>query len=86
MNKLISNYLESMIYDFSVGNDNEYNNKEVVEFKYEEIEKSDLDNYDEVDVNMFYEVRKYISEVGEVMYNNYKFIVKENDIICILEI
>jgi len=85
---IIENYLESMIYDFNCGNDNEYDEGELVEFRYEEIEKGDLDNYDEEDVNMFYEVRKYISEVKEVNYLNendkinYKFVVEENDIVC----
>jgi len=88
MNELIKNYLESMIYSFNCGNDNEYEVGKVIEFKYEEIEKCDLDNYDEEDVNMFYEVRKYISEVKEVNYLNendkinYKFVVEENDIVC----
>lgn len=88
MNELIKNYLESMIYDFCCGNDNEYKKGKLVKFKYEEEEKGDLNNYDEEDVNMFYEVRKYIKEVGEVIYLNeddgieYKFVVKKKDIVC----
>jgi hypothetical protein len=88
MKKEINDYLESMIYDFSNGNDNEYGIGNLVEFRYEEIEKGDLEIYDEEDVNMFYEVREYISEVKEVNYLcgddkiEYKFIVEENDIVC----
>jgi hypothetical protein len=84
---IIENYLESMIYDFNCGNDNEYDEGELVEFRYEEIEKGDLDNYDEEDVNMFYEMRDYINEVKEIKYKNddgieYIFSVEENDIVC----
>ena len=85
---MIESYLKEMIYDFCVGNDNEYEIGEEIEFRYEEIEKGDLDNYDEEDVNRFYEVRKYISEVGEIVYLDenskieYKFEVIENDIVC----
>ena len=88
MKKEINDYLESMIYDFCNGNDNEYGIGNLVEFRYEEIEKGDLEIYDEEDVNMFYEVREYISEVKEVNYLceddkiEYKFIVEENDIVC----
>jgi hypothetical protein len=88
MKKEINDYLESMIYDFSNGNDNEYGIGNLVEFRYEEIEKGDLEIYDEEDVNMFYEVREYINEVKEVNYLcgddkiEYKFIVEENDIVC----
>ena len=88
MKKEIKDYLESMIYDFCNGNDNEYGIGNLVEFRYEEIEKGDLEIYDEEDVNMFYEVREYISEVKEVNYLwgvdkiEYKFIVEENDIVC----
>jgi len=88
MKKEINDYLESMIYDFCNGNDNEYGIGELVEFRYEEIEKGDLEIYDEEDVNMFYEVREYINEVKEVNYLceddkiEYKFIVEEDDIVC----
>jgi hypothetical protein len=88
MKKEINDYLESMIYDFCNGNDNEYGIGNLVEFRYEEIEKGDLEIYDEEDVNMFYEVREYINEVKEVNYLceddkiEYKFIVKEDDIVC----
>ena len=88
MKKEIKDYLESMIYDFCNGNDNEYGIGNLVEFRYEEIEKGDLEIYDEEDVNMFYKVREYISEVKEVNYLwgvdkiEYKFIVEENDIVC----
>ena len=85
---IIENYLESMIYDFNCGNDNEYEIGEEIEFRYEEIEKCDLNNYDEEDVNMFYEMRNYINEVKEIKYKNdddgieYVFIVEGNDIVC----
>jgi hypothetical protein len=85
---IIENYLESMIYDFNCGNDNEYDEGDLVEFRYEEIEKGDLDNYDEEDVNMFYEMRNYISEVKEIKYKSdddgieYIFSVEGNDIVC----
>ena len=88
MNELIKNYLESMIIRFCEGNDNEYKKGKLIKFKYEEIEKGDVDNYGEEEVNMFYEVRNYINEVKEVNYLfgdnkiEYKFIVKKKDIVC----
>jgi len=86
--EISKNYLESMIYNFNCGNDNEYNEGELVEFRYEEIEKGNLDNYDEEDVNMFYKMRNYINEVKEIKYKNdedrieYVFSVEGNDIVC----
>ena len=60
-------------------------------FKFEEIEKGDLDNYDEEDVNNFFGVRKFIKdEGGEVKYIGkfndkdleYTFKVIKSDIEC----
>jgi hypothetical protein len=86
MNKMIKDYLKSMINEFSCGNDNEYEKGEIVEFRFEEIEKGDIDLYDEEEVVKFYEVRKYINEMKEVNYKEnefeYIFKVEDNDIIC----
>ena len=50
LNENVINYFEEMIYDFNSGNDNEYRVGSKVSFKYEEDEKTDLDNYEEEDV------------------------------------
>jgi hypothetical protein len=88
-NKLnVKKYFEDMIYDFCVGNDNEYDEGTLMSFIYEEIEKGDTDLYDEKDVNMFFEVRKYIiNKGGEVKFmsdeTEYRFkVVNEKDIEC----
>ena len=91
LNEKVINYFEEMIYDFCCGNDNEYEVGSRVSFKFEEIEKADLDLYDEEDVNNFIEVREFIkNEGGEVKYKGefndepleYTFKVIGSDIEC----
>jgi hypothetical protein len=68
-NEKVVDYFEMMIDEFNCGNDNEYKVGSRVSFKFEECEKGDLDNYDEEDVNAFFEIRKYIEdEGGELKY------------------
>jgi len=90
-NEKVVDYFEMMIYDFSCGNDNDYKPGKRISFLFEECEKSDLDNYDEDEVNDFYEVRKFIEdEGGEVKYMGmfgdddleYTFKVIGDDIKC----
>ena len=90
-NEKVVDYFEMMIYDFCVGNDNDYPVGKRMSFLFEECEKSDLDNYDEDEVNDFYEVREFISnEGGEVKYIGefndkdleYTFKVVDGDIEC----
>jgi hypothetical protein len=65
----IVEYFKMMIEEFSVGNDNEYNEGTLMSFRFEEDEKTDLDNYDEEDVNNFIKVREFIWREGdEVKY------------------
>ena len=69
LNENVVNYFELMIEDFSCGNDNEFKVGSRVSFLFEEIEKADLDNYEEEDVNEFLSVREFIkNEGGEVKY------------------
>jgi hypothetical protein len=88
MIKEIKDYLVSMVNEFNEGNDNEYKKGKKISFKFEEIEKGDLDNYDEEDVELFFKVRNYLKEEGEVKmilgYNEieYSFKVSKKDIVC----
>ena len=91
LNKKVVNYFEGMLDEFCSGNDNEYKVGSKVSFLFEEIEKGDLDNYEEEDVNNFFEVREFIkNEGGEVKYIGsfddkdleYTFKVIEDDIEC----
>jgi hypothetical protein len=69
LNENVVNYFELMIEDFSCGNDNEFKVGSRVSFLFEEIEKADLDNYEEEDVNEFLNVREFIkNNGGEVKY------------------
>jgi hypothetical protein len=69
LNERVINYFKMMIDDFSGGNDSEYKAGRRVSFKYEDIEKNDLDNYDEEDVENFRYVREFIKNAGgEVKY------------------
>ena len=82
--EISKNYLESMIYNFNCGNDNEYNEGELVEFRYEEIEKGNLDNYDEEDVNFYFECKNILGEdVYKVIIDDceYSLYVKGEDLI-----
>lgn len=85
MIKEIKDYLVSMVNEFNDGNDNEYKKGKKVSFKFEEIEKGDLDNYDEEDVEMFFKVRDYLKKeevklvIGEIEYS---FKVNKKDIVC----
>lgn len=90
-NEKVVDYFEMMIDDFCCGNDNDYPVGKRMSFLFEECEKSDLDNYDEDEVNDFYEVREFISnEGGEVKYIGefndkdleYTFKVVDGDIEC----
>jgi hypothetical protein len=93
LNERVINYFEMMIDDFCNGNDNEYKVGSRVSFKYEEIEKIDLDNYEEEDVEDFIYIREFIkNEGGEVKYigkfddedleYNFKLVNKKKDIKC----
>jgi len=86
MEQRIMSYLETMVEDFSIGNDNEYEVGTLMEFEYEEIEKGDVDLYGEEEVDLFYKVREYIMEKECVKYKirdiEYTFEVKENNILC----
>jgi hypothetical protein len=87
-NEKVVDYFEMMIDEFNCGNDNEYKVGSRVSFKFEECEKGDLDNYDEEDVELFFKVRNYLKEEGEVKmilgYNEieYSFKVSKKDIVC----
>jgi len=69
LNENVVNYFEMMIDDFCCGNDNEFKVGSRVSFLFEEIEKADLDNYEEEDVNEFLSIRDFIkNEGGKVKY------------------
>jgi hypothetical protein len=69
LNEKVINYFEIMIDEFCCGNDNEYKVGSKVSFLFEEIEKGDLDLYEEEDVNNFFKIREFIkNEGGEVKY------------------
>jgi hypothetical protein len=89
MEKRIEDYLNFMVNDFCIGNDNEYDEGTLMEFIFEEIEKGDLDNYDEENVKLFYEVRGYILGAKEVKCKcgpleniEYIFVVENDNIVC----
>ena len=91
LNEKVINYFEMMIDDFCCGNDNEYDEGTLMSFLFEEIEKGNLDYYDEEDVNEFFEIRKFIKdEGGEIKYMGsfadepleYTFRVIGDDIEC----
>jgi hypothetical protein len=91
MKKDVVEYFEMMIYDFCNGNDNEFSEGTLMSFRFEEDEKTDLDNYDEEDVNNFIKVREFIFDEGGVVkyigdFNDepleYTFKVIEGDIEC----
>ena len=80
-----------MIEDFCNGNDNNYGAGNEVSFLFEGDEKTDLDCYEEEDINDFIEVREFIrNEGGEVKYMGmfgdedleYTFKVIGDDIKC----
>ena len=75
MKKDVVDYFEMMIYDFCVGNDNEYDEGTLMSFMFEEDEKTNLDVYDEEDVNNFIKVREFILGEGGVV----KYIGEFND-------
>ena len=66
----IKKYLLNMIQDFSNGNDNEYPVGEEMYFEYEGIEKEDIDNYGEEEVNAFKEAREFLEKNGPITINN----------------
>ena len=66
----IKKYLLNMIQDFSNGNDNEYPVGEEMYFEYEGIEKEDIDNYGEEEVNAFKEAREFLKKNGPITINN----------------
>ena len=89
MEQRIKDYLKLMVMEFCEGNDNEYDEGELMEFKFEECEKGDLDNYDENNVKLFYEVRGYILGMKEIKYKceplkniEYTFTIENDDIVC----
>ena len=91
LNERVINYFEMMIDDFCCGNDNEYSEGTLISFLFEEIEKGNLDVYDEEDVNEFFEIREFIkNEGGEIKYMGsfndedleYTFKVIGSDIEC----
>jgi hypothetical protein len=54
MEQRIKDYLELMVRNFCEGNDNEYDEGELMEFRFEECERGDIDNYGEEEVNKFF--------------------------------
>ena len=88
----ITNYFELMIEDFCEGNDNYYGAGSKVSFLFEEDEKTDLECYEEEDVNDFIEVREFLKSVGEVKYVSectgeeieytFKLVNEDKDIEC----
>jgi hypothetical protein len=73
-----------MVEEFSAGNDNEYPVGKKMEFKYESIEKEDIDNYGEEEVNTFKKAKEFLVKNGPVTINNridYTFSTKGKDIV-----
>jgi hypothetical protein len=80
----IKQYLLGMVEEFSAGNDNEYPVGKKMEFKYESIEKEDIDNYGEEEVNTFKKAKEFLVKNGPVTINNridYTFSTKGKDIV-----
>jgi hypothetical protein len=75
MKKDVIDYFEFMIEDFCSGNDNEYGEGTLMSFRFEWDEKTNLDVYDEEDVNNFIKVREFIFDEGGVV----KYIGDFND-------
>jgi hypothetical protein len=63
-------YLLNMIQDFNDGNDNEYPVGEEMEFEYNGIEREDVDNYGEEEVNAFKEAREFLKKNGPITIND----------------
>ena len=81
---MIKDYLVSMVNEFNDGNSNYYGKGNKVSFKFEEIEKGEVDIYGEEEVNRFYEVREYLKEEVKMVIGDieYSFKREGNDIIC----
>ena len=81
---MIKDYLVGMVNEFNEGNDNYYGKGEKVSFKFEEIEKGNVDLYGEEEVKMFLEVRDYLKEEVKMIISEieYSFKVEDKDIVC----
>jgi hypothetical protein len=69
--KKLMNIGNEMFMEFNEGNDNEYPKGERLESRWEECEKGDLDNYEEEDVNFYFECKNILGE------DVYKVIIDE---------
>jgi hypothetical protein len=92
MNKNFSNVeieklnliLNEMLNEFNDGNDNEFELGRLLESRWEECEKGDLDNYDEEDVNFYFECKNILGkDVYKVIIDDceYSLYVKGEDLI-----
>jgi hypothetical protein len=63
--------LNEMLDEFNCGNDNEYELGRLLESRWEECEKGDLDLYDEEDVKFYFECKTILGK------NIYKVIIDE---------
>jgi hypothetical protein len=61
-NEKLSLILREMLDEFGCGNDNEYEIGRLLESRWEECEKGDLDNYEEEDVNFYFECKNILGE------------------------
>jgi hypothetical protein len=66
----IKKYLLDMTVAFGEGNDNEYPEGKEMEFKYEGIDKEDIDMYDEEDIDNFIEARDFLEKNGPIEIND----------------
>lgn len=67
----IKDYFELMINLFLDGNESDYEEGQLIKFEFEEVEKGDLDLYDEDEVELFFKVVKFIEDNGgEVKYKS----------------
>ena len=82
--KELSLMLNEMLNEFSDGNDNEYKIGKVLKSRWEECEKGDYDNYEEEDVNRFFECKKILGkDVFKLVINDceYSLCVKSKDLV-----
>lgn len=78
---LISN---EMLNDFICGNDNEYKIGKLLKSRWEECERGDYDNYDEEDVNLFFDCKKILGkDIFKLTINDceYSLCVKRKDLV-----
>jgi len=83
-NEKLNLILNEMLNEFNDGNDNEYELGKLLESRWEECEKGNLDNYDEEDVNFYFECKNILGEdVYKVIIDDceYSLYVKGEDLI-----